>query len=438
MFSKSSVKHDGMSAVDHKTLCLAALGGALEIYDFIIFVFFALTISQLFFPPEGPEWFRLLQTVCVFAAGYLARPLGGILMAHFADRHGRKKAFSLSILMMALPCFVIGAMPTYAEIGYLAPGILLLLRIIQGAAVGGEVPSAWVFVAEHAPAHRRGYSLGLLQAGLTLGYLLAAIVATLLAKTFTPEEMLDYGWRLPFLIGGFFGITGVWLRQWLNETPLFIRMATMRDRSGKFPLGDVVRTQSASLIPAVILTCVLASAVIVLVVVTPTMLQKLFGMSAESTFSLSCVAIMCLNIGCVIAGMVVDRIGAWKGVMLYSVLLPIGVTVLYAGILGGGAWLIAACVVSGLCCGIVGTVPSVMVGLFPTEMRVSGISLTYNIAYSLWASFTPPLLIALMPENTWICVWFALGMGVIGLITASLYRHRCIRMVSIQGTPAEA
>ncbi|EPN66417.1 major facilitator family transporter, partial [Pseudomonas syringae pv. actinidiae ICMP 19079] len=159
------------SKADYKTLSLAALGGALEIYDFIIFVFFALTLSQLFFPPDMPEWLRLLQSFGIFVTGYLARPLGGILMAHFADRLGRKKVFSLSILMMALPCLLIGIMPTYAQIGYWAPLVLLVLRILQGAAVGGEVPSAWVFVAEHAPKGHRGYALGVLQAGLTFGYL---------------------------------------------------------------------------------------------------------------------------------------------------------------------------------------------------------------------------------------------------------------------------
>lgn len=99
---------------DYKTLGLAALGGALEIYDFIIFVFFALVLSELFFPPQMPEWLRLLQSFGIFVTGYLARPLGGILLAHYADRLGRKRVFSLSILMMALPCLAIGLMPTYA------------------------------------------------------------------------------------------------------------------------------------------------------------------------------------------------------------------------------------------------------------------------------------------------------------------------------------
>lgn len=257
------------SRSDYKTLGLAALGGALEIYDFIIFVFFALTLSQLFFPPEMPEWLRLLQSFGIFVTGYLARPLGGILMAHFADHLGRKRVFSLSILMMALPCLLIGIMPTYAHIGYFAPLILLALRVLQGAAVGGEVPSAWTFVAEHAPAPHRGYALGFLQAGLTFGYLLGALTATLLAQVFTPAEILDYAWRFPFLLGGVFGVIGVWLRRWLNETPVFLEMQARRQAAAELPLRTVLRDHRAVLLPAMILTCVLTSAVVVLVVITP-------------------------------------------------------------------------------------------------------------------------------------------------------------------------
>lgn len=229
MTANSAAQPAPFSRSDYKTLGLAALGGALEIYDFIIFVFFALTLSQLFFPPEMPEWLRLLQSFGIFVTGYLARPLGGILMAHFADRMGRKKVFSLSILMMALPCLLIGIMPTYAQIGYFAPLLLLALRILQGAAVGGEVPSAWVFVAEHAPTGHRGYALGFLQAGLTFGYLIGALTATFLAQVFTPAEILDYAWRYPFLLGGVFGVIGVYLRRWLSETPVFMAMEAQRE-----------------------------------------------------------------------------------------------------------------------------------------------------------------------------------------------------------------
>ena len=404
------------SRSDYKTLGLAALGGALEIYDFIIFVFFALTLSQLFFPPEMPEWLRLLQSFGIFVTGYLARPLGGILMAHFADRLGRKKVFSLSILMMALPCLLIGIMPTYAQIGYFAPLLLLALRVLQGAAVGGEVPSAWVFVAEHAPRAHRGYALGFLQAGLTFGYLLGALTATLLARVFSPEEILDHAWRYPFLLGGVFGVIGVWLRRWLSETPVFVALQHQRDAAAELPLRTVLREHRLAILPALILTCVLTSAVVVFVVITPTMMQKNFGMSASHTFALSSLGIVFLNIGCVLAGLIVDRLGAWRTVMLYSLLLPLGIAVLYGCLISGGAWIGLAYAIAGLGCGVVGAVPSVMVGLFPARIRVSGISFTYNIAYALWASTTPLLLIALMPWSPWICVIYCAVMGLLSLI----------------------
>ncbi|MHC8388424.1 MFS transporter [Pseudomonas sp. MDT2-39-1] len=416
------------SRSDYKTLGLAALGGALEIYDFIIFVFFALTLSQLFFPPDMPEWLRLLQSFGIFVTGYLARPLGGILMAHFADRLGRKKVFSLSILMMALPCLLIGIMPTYAQIGYFAPLLLLFLRVLQGAAVGGEVPSAWVFVAEHAPAGHRGYALGFLQAGLTFGYLIGALTATFLAQAFTPAEILDYAWRYPFLLGGVFGVIGVWLRRWLSETPVFMAMQAQRDAAVELPLRTVLREHRLAILPAMILTCVLTSAVVVFVVITPTMMQKTFGMTASHTFALSALGIVFLNIGCVLAGLLVDRIGAWRTVMLYSLLLPLGIGVLYTCLISGGQWIGLAYAIAGLGCGVVGAVPSVMVSLFPARIRVSGISFTYNIAYAAWASITPLLLIGLMPWSPWICVIFSAVMGAVGVSSAAYFGARMPRI----------
>jgi MFS family permease len=146
---------------DYKT-SRSRLGGALEFYDFIIFVFFAAVVGELFFPADIPEWLRQVQTFGIFAAGYLARPLGGIIMAHFGDLVGRKKMFTLSILLMAVPTLAIGLLPTYASMGIVAPLLLLLMRILQGAAIGGEVPGAWVFVAEHVPARRIGIACGTL------------------------------------------------------------------------------------------------------------------------------------------------------------------------------------------------------------------------------------------------------------------------------------
>lgn len=131
---------------DLRTLGLSALGGTLEFYDFVVFVFFANVLGALFFPADLPDWMRQLQTLGIFAAGYLARPLGGIVIAHFGDILGRKRMFTLSIFLMSVPTLVIGLLPTYASIGIAAPLLLLAMRILQGAAIGGEMPgpgSSW-------------------------------------------------------------------------------------------------------------------------------------------------------------------------------------------------------------------------------------------------------------------------------------------------------
>src|SRR3569833_1700121 len=171
---------------DLRTLALAALGGALEFYDFVVFVFFAIPLSQLFFPPDSAPLLAQLKVYGIFASGYLARPLGGIVMAHYGDKLGRKRMFTLSVFLMAVPTLGIGLLPVYAQIGMLAPLLLLLLRVVQGIAVGGEVPGAWVFVAEHVPPRRVGFACASLTSGLTVGILLGSLVAAGINRSLTP------------------------------------------------------------------------------------------------------------------------------------------------------------------------------------------------------------------------------------------------------------
>ena len=174
-----------LSTSEVRVLLLASIGGALEFYDFVIFVFFATIIGKLFFASSLPDWVRQAQTFGIFAAGYLARPLGGIVMAHFGDTRGRKGMFTLSVLLMAIPTLLIGLLPTYQSIGGAAPLLLLLMRVMQGVAIGGEAPGAWVFVAEHARRGRVGFAVGLLTSGLSFGILLGSLMATFLSLEFT-------------------------------------------------------------------------------------------------------------------------------------------------------------------------------------------------------------------------------------------------------------
>lgn len=378
-----------LNAQDYKTLLLAALGGALEFYDFIIFVFFAAVIGELFFPADIPEWLRQVQTFGIFAAGYLARPLGGIIMAHFGDILGRKKMFSLSILLMALPTLAMGLLPSYQVIGLAAPLLLLLMRLLQGAAIGGEVPGAWVFVAEHVPEKRTGIACGTLTAGLTVGILLGSLVAGEINRHMTPQQVASVGWRLAFLLGGVFGFVALFLRRWLQETPVFKQMQQQKALAESLPLQTVVRHHRKSLVISVLLTWLLSGALVVLILMAPALIQKMYHIPAVVSLQANSIATLMLLIGCLLAGLLVDRYGAGPCLIAGCALLAVTTWVFFTVTATYPQYLMPAYGLLGLSVGTVGIVPFVMVRAFPPAVRFSGISLAYNLSYAVFGGLTP-------------------------------------------------
>lgn len=382
---------------DYRTLSLAALGGALEFYDFIIFIFFATAISHLFFPPDMPDWLRQVQTYGIFAAGYLARPLGGIIMAHFGDLFGRKRMFMLSILLMAVPTLLIGLLPTYAVIGIWAPLLLLALRVMQGAAIGGEVPGAWVFVAEHVPQRHVGFACGTLTAGLTGGILLGSLVAMAVTRTYVPAELLAEGWRVPFIIGGVFGLVSVWLRGYLHETPVFKEMQARKQLADELPLKTVVREHRPAIALTMLMTWLLSAAVVVMILMTPTLVQKLFAIPASTALQANSIATLALSIGCVLFGALADRFGAGRVLALGCVGLGASSWLLYSQLSVTPDNLYALYALCGFFVGVIGVVPSAAVMSFPPVVRFSGLSFSYNVAYAVFGGLTPVMVSLLLP-----------------------------------------
>jgi MFS family permease len=409
---------------DYKTLSLAALGGALEFYDFIIFVFFAAAIGQLFFPPDMPEWLKLLQTFGIFAAGYVVRPLGGIIMAHFGDLLGRKRMFTLSILMMAAPTLMIGLLPTYATIGLAAPLLLLLMRVLQGAAVGGEVPGAWVFVSEHVPANRTGYACGTLTAGLTFGILLGSLVATGLNTVYTPTEVTDGAWRLPFLLGGVFGLGAMYLRRWLHETPVFAEMQQRKALAAEMPLKAVLRSHRGAVAVSMLLTWMLSAAIVVVILMTPALLQKIYHFDARTSLVANTAATLCLAFGCIIAGVLADRLGARRVLMVGSVLLAICTYLFYTTIAARPDLLLPLYAVTGLFVGVVGAVPCVLVQAFPAQVRFSGLSFSYNLSYAIFGGLTPIIVTVMLKSDKLGPAYYVIAVCVVGALTSLFVKNR--------------
>ncbi|MEI2266174.1 MFS transporter [Erwinia sp. CGal63] len=401
---------------DYKTLSLAALGGALEFYDFIIFVFFAAVIGELFFPADIPDWLRQAQTFAIFAAGYLARPLGGIIMAHFGDSKGRKKMFSLSILLMALPTLAMGLLPTYASLGVAAPILLLLLRILQGAAIGGEVPGAWVFVAEHVPEKRIGFACGTLTAGLTAGILLGSLVATLITTTLSAQSIAQFGWRIPFFLGGVFGLIALWLRRWLHETPVFREMQARKALAQELPLKTIVTAHRRSVAVAMLLTWLLSACIVVVILMAPALLQKTYGLPAAQTLQANSLATVMLLIGCVMAGTAADRFGVGRTLVAGSLLLAVGCTCFFYAAAAAPQYLYASYALAGLCVGVVGVTPCIMVKAFPAEVRFTGISFSYNVAYAIFGGLTPISVTFMMKLTPMAPLCYVLSLALMGCV----------------------
>jgi MFS family permease len=385
----ATVRERRLTAKDYKTLSLATLGGLLEFYDFIIFVFFANTIGQLFFPAEIPEWVRQFQTFGIFAAGYLARPLGGIVMAHAGDLRGRKQIFTLSIFLMALPTLGIGLLPTYAQLGIWAPILLLLLRILQGVAVGGEVPGAWVFVSEHVDPSLVGLACGILTAGLTGGILLGSLVATTINTGMTHDQLLRYGWRIPFLLGGAFGLLSMYLRRLLAETPVFLELKARRAIASETPLKTIVRDYRGAVVLSGLLTWMLSAFIVVVILMTPALLEKMYGVEAIVALRANSLAALALSAGCVLAGWLTDRFGPGTVLTVGCPLLGLTAYLMYTAATSDPWLVMLLYTLAGLAVGTVAVVPYVMIAMFPPAIRFSGISFSYNIAYAIFGGLTP-------------------------------------------------
>jgi len=409
-----------LSACDYKTLALASLGGTLEFYDFVIYVFFATVLGALFFPPDMPDWLRQLQTFGIFAAGYLARPVGGIVIAHFGDVLGRKRMFTLSVLLMAAPTLIIGLLPTYATIGVAAPLLLLAMRVLQGAAIGGEMPGAWVFVGEHVPPRHYGFGIGVLTSGITGGILLGSLIAVGINRHYLPEQVSEFAWRIPFILGGAFGLVSVYLRRFLHETPVFRELAEHRNVASDFPLRTVLREHRTAIVFVGLLTWVLSGAIVVVVLYTPTYLQKVHQIPATLALEANALATFMLTLGCILAGWASDRISPRWVMLIGWAGLFVSVYVFYTALPSTPATLHWLYGLVGLFVGTIATVPIVGVRAFPAPVRFSGLSFAYNMSYAVFGGLTPVILTLWVQQDAMAPAHYVAVLATVGVLLALL------------------
>ena len=275
------------------------------------------------------------------------------------------------------------------------------------------------------PARRVGLACGTLTSGLTIGILLGSLVATAINRLYSPEELLDYAWRVPFLLGGVFGLLAVYLRRWLHETPVFAELQLRKALAAELPLKTVLREHRSAVILSMLLTWLLSAGVVVLILMTPSVLQTAYGFAPAQTLQANSLAIVFLSGGCIFAGMLADRFGAGRILIVGSLLLAALTWTFYSSLKAHPDWLLPLYALTGLGVGMIGVVPYVLVNAFPPAVRFSGLSFSYNLAYAIFGGLTPMTVAFLLKYSAMGPAYYVIALCGLGLLIGLyLFRQR--------------
>jgi MHS family proline/betaine transporter-like MFS transporter len=380
-------------------IIISIIGNILEWYDFTVFAFFAPIIGRLFFPAQNSV-IALIKAFGIFAIGFLVRPIGGLLFGHLGDRYGRNKTLQLSIFMMTIPTVLIGFIPVYKHIGYLAPILLLVLRIIQGISAGGELMGSTSYVFEIAPQKRKGYWGSWVTTSSMAGVLMGSLIVTLFHAFVPYNFLLAWGWRIPFYLGSLLGVLGIIMRSRMTETPMFAEVQSAKEIS-KQPLVDVVVNEFPMIIQIVLINIFVSVAFYVLFIWMPSYLRTFMGKAALSALLINSAIMVMLIFLTPLAGILSDKIG-WKKQALFSVFsVAIFAYPLFTLISSGKLWeiIIAEIIFVFFMCGIEGVLSAIMASIFSTKVRFSGLVIGYNFSTAIFGG-TAPLLCTYLIHKT--------------------------------------
>ncbi len=382
--TQTSAGSAGQANYHWRAILAASIGNALEWFDFVVYGFFAGTIAKLFFPAAN-ETMSLLVTLATFGVTFFMRPFGALVIGSYADRRGRKAAFSLTIILMTLGTALIVVAPTYSSIGIWAPLLIVAARLVQGFSAGAEFGSATAFLAEQDP-QRRGFFASWQFASQGLTTVLATAFGVVLATSLTPEQMEAWGWRLPFLFGLLIGPVAYYIRQHIDETAEF-KVATISTA----PLREALAGSKERLLIS-FGAVVLSNATMYMVLFMPTYAARQLGLSASSGFIGGLLTGIVQVLLVPIVGSLSDRYGR----------LPIGFAsagAILVLIYPMFVWLAASpslqtlvivqIVIGVLLSGYTGGLPALMSELFPTRLRTTGLSVSYAFAAAIFGGFAP-------------------------------------------------
>lgn len=373
-----------------RQIIAAVVGNTLEWYDFIVYGFMTSIISKLFFPADGNEFISLLMATATFGVGFFMRPVGGVLLGIYADRKGRKAAMQLIMAIMALVSLLIACAPPYAAIGVAAPLLIVLARLLQGFATGGEYASATAFLVEAAPADQRGLYGSWQLVGQMLAILGGAGMGALITHNLDQGQLESWGWRIPFLIGLLIAPVGWWVRRHMDETEAFLEASQPQTTAPG--LGGQLQQNRRNILLTIGLTIPGTAGFYVLLVNMPGYVHRQFGLPLDQAFAIQMLAVAWMTVLIPFSGAWSDRIGR-RPLLLWPYFIFL--LMVYPGF----AWLADApsmgrlLVVQLLFCTLLGLAfgpaPTAVSELFPVRVRSTGVSIGYNLAVMIFGGFAP-------------------------------------------------
>jgi MHS family proline/betaine transporter-like MFS transporter len=424
---RKHLRPDDLTIVDEpmlrRAVGAAALGNAMEWFDFGVYGYLAVTLGHVFFPGNSPTA-QVIATFATFTVAFLVRPLGGLVFGPLGDRFGRQRVLAATMIMMALGTFAIGLIPSYDRIGLWAPALLLLARLLQGFSTGGEYGGAATFIAEYSTDARRGQMGSWLEFGTLGGYIAGAGVVTALTTLLDDATMLAWGWRVPFLIAGPLGLLGLYMRMKLEETPAFKAHADAMEAQGDAPrvgLKALLAVHGGQLLKCIGLVLVFNVTDYMLLTYMPSYLTVTLGYGQTKGLLLILIVMLVMMPLNILGGFFSDRLGRRPMIIgACMALLVLAVPSLW--LVGTGNDLLIFCGLMLLGVALVcftSTMPSTLPALFYTPVRYSALSIAFNVSVSLFGG-TTPLVTAWLVERSGdplVPAYYLMGAAVIGVVT---------------------
>lgn len=441
------LKLGDITVVDNATLkravTAAALGNAMEWFDFGVYSYIAYALSEVFFR-ELPPGVRLLATFATFAIAFLVRPLGGLFFGPLGDRIGRQKVLAATMIIMAISTFCIGLIPSYDTIGLAAPILLLVARLVQGFSTGGEYGGAATFIAEYSPDRRRGFMGSWLEFGTLGGYVLGAALVTGIAALLTPEALIDWGWRIPFFVAGPLGLIGLYLRMKLEETPAFQAMEESNESQETQSHGEFFKRLMGhwrELVICIGLVLVFNVTDYMLLSYMPTYLSANLKYDTNHGLLMILIVMLLMMVIQPFLGLLCDRIGRRPVVMIGCIGTFVLAWPCFMLIQQGShvSIFIGLMVLAALLNCFTSTMPSTLPALFPTSIRYGALAIAFNVSVSIFGGTTPLVTAWLIEttQNLMMPAIYMMGAAAIGFITI-LMTHETANRPLRGSTPTAA